>query len=327
VRAFSFAMVCFTLLFILNNILIFWFQWPGALAMVGQLGIAGFDAPNQPIEGGDYFLAGLQVLGYLLAVVLPIGYALKYSHRELRVDAALLGEVAAFIIRAAFWGVVMIGIVDAVISFLRVENFLSMFVGEQLTKDLGRSVFRGSWVHYPLLVLALVLAWFVRSLGFIWLCLLVVLAEFSIVITRFVFSYEQAFMGDLVRFWYAALFLFASAYALVNEGHVRVDVIYAHFGKHRKALVNLFGSLTLGIPLCWIILTMGMWKKTSSLNSPMVSFEISQSGYGLYVKYLMAGFMIVFAVSMIAQFCSYILGSLADLRDEAGAGEDRPATL
>jgi len=72
---------------------------------------------------------------------------------------------------------------------------------------------------------------------------------------------------------------------------------------------------------------MGMWTRASSLNSPMVSFEISQSGYGLYVKYLMAGFMIVFAVSMVAQFCSYILNSLADLRDEPGAGEDLAPTL
>ena len=74
----------------------------------------------------------------------------------------------------------------------------------------------------------------------------------------------------------------------------------------------------MGIPLCWVILTMGMWTKTASLNSPMISFEISQSGYGLYVKYLMAGFMIVFAVSMIAQFCSYLLSSLADLSEEPG---------
>jgi len=251
-------MVCFTLLFVFNNVLIFWFQWPGMLALLGQMGVGGVDAPDAPVEGGDLLLAGLQTLGYLLAVLLPVVYSLKNTHRELRIDAALLAEVAAFIIRAAFWGVVLIGIVDTIISFLRVENFLSAVVGEQLTRDLGRAIFRGSWVHYPLLLLSLVLAWFVRSLGFFWLGLLVVLAEFSIVITRFVFSYEQAFMGDLVRFWYAALFLFASAYALVNEGHVRVDVIYAHFGKHRRALVNLFGSLILGIPLCWIILTMGM---------------------------------------------------------------------
>ena len=56
-----------------------------------------------------------------------------------------------------------------------------------------------------------------------------VAAELLIVISRFIFSYEQAFMADLVRFWYGALFLFASAYTLLEEGHVRVDVLYAAF--------------------------------------------------------------------------------------------------
>ena len=82
-----------------------------------------------------------------------------------------------------------------------------------------------------MLLLGFVIAFFKQSLGFIWLTLLVVLSEFSIVISRFVFSYEQPFQGDLVRFWYAGLFLFASAYALVTEGHVRVDVLYTNFSK------------------------------------------------------------------------------------------------
>jgi len=165
----------------------------------------------------------------------------------------------------------------------------------------------------------LVVAFFVRSLGFVWLAMLVVFAEFQIVISRFVFSYEQAFMGDLVRFWYAALFLFASAYTLVNEGHVRVDVIYTGFSKRGKAWANVAGSLLLGVPLCWIILTMGMWGRGSSINSPLLSFEISQSGYGMYIKYLMAGFLVVFAVSMMVQFSSYFLSSVAVLRGESGA--------
>ncbi|GIT27404.1 MAG: hypothetical protein CM1200mP41_34480 [Gammaproteobacteria bacterium] len=118
---------------------------------------------------------------------------------------------------------------------------------------------------------------------------LVVLSQFAIVITRFIFSYEQAFMGDLVRFWYAALFLFGSAYALITEGHVRVDVLYAHFSARGKAWANGVGHLD-GPSLCWVILTTGMWGKGSSLNNPLLSFEISQQGYGMYVKYFMVGF-------------------------------------
>ena len=178
----------------------------------------------------------------------------------------------------------------------------------------------GVYVHVPLLLLSLVIAWFAKSLGFIWLALLIVIAEFQIVISRFVYSYEQAFMGDLVRFWYAALFLFAAAYTLVHEGHVRVDVFYARFSERKKAWANAIGSLALGLPLCWTILSTGMWQKGSSINSPLLSFEISQSGFGMYVKYLMAGFLVVFAVSMTIQFMSYFLSSVATLRNEPEAG-------
>ncbi len=52
------------------------------------------------------------------------------------------------------------------------------------------------------------------------------------------------------------------------------------------------------------------------MNSPLVSFEISQSGYGLFVKYLMAGYLVIFAVSMMIQFCSYLLQNLAVLTGE-----------
>jgi TRAP-type mannitol/chloroaromatic compound transport system permease small subunit len=167
-----------------------------------------------------------------------------------------------------------------------------------------------------------VIAYFSRSLGFIWLALLVVIAEFGIVLSRFIFSYEQAFMGDLVRFWYAGLFLFASAYTLVEGGHVRVDVVYASFSKRAKAWINTLGSILLGLPLCWIIMTLGMDTKQSSLIGPIISFELSQSGYGMYVKYLMAGFLLVFAVSMAFQFVSSILSNIAILVN----AKDAPAT-
>ena len=50
-------------------------------------------------------------------------------------------------------------------------------------------------------------------------------------------------MSDLVRYWYAALFLFASAYTLFDEGHVRVDVFYAGFKNKTRGFVNAFGSI------------------------------------------------------------------------------------
>jgi TRAP-type mannitol/chloroaromatic compound transport system permease small subunit len=195
-----------------------------------------------------------------------------------------------------------------------------------MTVDLGRSHYRGLYVHVPVMLLGVVIATFTRTLGFHWLALLVVAAELLIVFSRFIFSYEQAFMADLVRFWYAALFLFASAYTLLEDGHVRVDVLYAGFRRRARGRVNAVGSVLLGMTLCWTVLLLGMWTKSSIIISPILVFETTQTGFGMYIKYLMAGFLGVFGVSMMIQFVSLLFVSVADWRNEPGGQPDHHAS-
>ena len=120
-------------------------------------------------------------------------------------------------------------------------------------------------------------------------------------------------------FWYGALCsLFASAHTLLEEGHVRVDVAYAAFSEKTKGKVNVVGSILLGLLLCWTILIIGMAGKSSIINAPVFNFEVTQSGYGLYVKYLMAAFLGIFAISMMIQFVSYMFGAVADCAQRTG---------
>jgi hypothetical protein len=67
----------------------------------------------------------------------------------------------------------------------------------------------------------------------------------------------------------------------------------------------------------------GMGGRGNSINSPLLTFEVSQSGYGMYVKYIMAGFLVIFAVSMLIQFVSYLLYNVAVLT-EGEQHEDGP---
>ncbi|MEH6823627.1 MAG: TRAP transporter small permease subunit [Motiliproteus sp.] len=320
VRICAGAVVATALVFLLNNYLTFWREWPGLINFLAHQGWLAFAPLDQPLTAEALRLGWLQLGCYLAGVAVVVAYVTATPRRSLRLEADRLTAFSAYIVRVAFWGVLIIGLVDMLISLLRVEDLLLPLVGEALSQGLGRPHFRGLYVHFPLVLLSFVIALLARSLSFTWLALLVVLAEFQIVLFRFVFSYEQVYMGDLVRFWYAAMFLFASAYTLVHEGHVRVDVLYAHFGRRAKAWSNIFGLTCLGLPLCWIILTLGMWSRASSINSPLFNFEISQSGYGMYVKYLMAVFLVVFALSMIVQFCSYLLSNVANLRQEPDPG-------
>lgn len=324
-RMFALTTSAFGFIFVINAWLDFWHDFPGIENLVGQLGLLGFEAPRTPLDTGGVILALVQLSIYLIVAGLLFFYVRRTRGRSLTTDADKLSAIAAYIARAAFWAVLFIGIADAVISFLRVEGFLVTTVGKDLAQDLGRSSFRGEWVHFPLMVVALIIAWFNKSVSFVWLALLVVVAELQIVILRFVFSYEQAFMADLVRFWYAAMFLFASAYTLLHEGHVRVDVLYSGFGPRKKAWANAIGAVLLGAPVCWIVLTMGLANKFSTISGPLLSFEVTQSGFGMYVKYLLAGYLLVFALTMLLEFMAAFLRSAGVILKEPDALERQAA--
>ena len=303
-----------SLVYVINNFIIFNF---GAAGFLHTLNLGSFSGVEVPKTG---FSKQASIFGTIQTIIIfgIIGYLAyrAFSASKLRDDADLLDWISAYIIRAAFWAVLIVGLTDAVLSFLRVEGFHKVLFGETAGAAIALPSARGLYVHIPLMILAALIALRDKSVSLVWLALLVVVAEFLIVIARFIYGYEQTFMGDLVRFWYAALFLFASAYTLKEDGHVRVDVLYAGLKRKTKSTLNIIGIVFFGLPLCWLILARGMWGKSSLINSPMLNFETSMSGFGMYVKYLMAAFLIIFALSMIFQFTAYLLNSMADIEEK-----------
>jgi len=310
VRFFGWGMLAVLAAFLINNVLI-----------VGW----GFPSLRDYFSGGSGSLGFVPFAVYAACVLLAAGFVLMTPRRALRWDAMQIHRFNCYVIRACFWAVFLVGIVDATIAVLRVESLLDPYLSEQMVRDLGRVQFVAPNIHIPLIGVAIVLAMFTRTLGFQWLALMIVVAELAIVLSRFVFSYEQALMGDLVRYWYAALFLFASAYTLFDDGHVRVDVLYAGFGATKRGFVNTWGAILLGMSTAWVIIYIGFNGKQSIINSPVTNFEITQSGAtGMFIKYQMAAFLGIFAITMLTQFVSFFLESVANWRDQPGQREATP---
>ena len=261
----------------------------------------------------------INYLVYIATISLSLYQVYSSRLKSIREVANDIHKLNLYIIRSLFFAVLFVGVVDMLIALIRVEQILPIFFDRENVANLTRPSFIGTFIHLPLILLGFLLGRFSKTLGFIWLALLIVAAELVIVICRFVFSYEQALMGDLVRYWYAALFLFSSAYTLYDEGHVRVDVVYAGLSNKTKGLVNAIGSLVLGLSTCITIILVGFNGKAAILNKPVLVFEISQAGtVGMYVKYHLAFFLGVFAITMYIQFVSYFLMSIADFKGHSG---------
>ena len=311
-RLFGWFMIAALGAFLINNVLIVAYEMPTAVAFLTD----GFSLNGM-----------ITPAVYVTAFIIAAYYVLSNPDNALRYDAAKLHRFNTFVVRAMFWSVFFVGLADTIVAFMRVENVFTAWLGDEQGRAFGRNSFVAPYIHMPLIALGIVVAIFTRTLGFTWLALLIVAAELMIVLSRFIFSYEQAFMGDLVRYWYAALFLFASAHTLYEEGHVRVDLIYAGLNNRRKGSVNAIGTVLCGLTTSWVILIVGMAGKTSMINAPIRTFEVSQAGFaGMYIKYQMAVFIGLFAITMLIQFVSYYFDAVADRRDEPGRREISPVS-
>ena len=303
-RVFGWTIIGVLAAFLFNNFLTNWLGWPGVRILAN------------PSTGGHDPRIWLQVAIYAAAVLAAAAHVARTRDRSLRTDHQRVFGLNAVLIRAGFWAVLLIGLVDFTLAFLKGEQLLIGLVGAPLADTLGRAELRGAYVHMPLVAIGLAIALRTRVLALPWLVLMIVVAELLIVLFRFVFSYEQTYMGDLVRFWYAALFMLGCAYTLYEDGHVRIDLLYAEANPRRRGLVNAIGALVLGMPFCWLILSVGTAGRTGILNSALRTFEIEGVGDGMYILYLMTVLVGVFAVTLIIQFVSMMFGGMADVLGE-----------
>lgn len=145
-----------------------------------------------------------------------------------------------------------------------------------------------------------------------WLTLFMVLITFIIVVLRYGFNMGWIAMQESVLYMHGLVFLLGSAYTLKEGAHVRIDVFYQKYSTKTKALVDLFGTLFLLIPVCSFIFIV-------SYDYVMSSWDIMEkSGQpgGLPLVYLSKSFILIFSITLILQGISEILKSCITIQSE-----------
>ena len=146
-----------------------------------------------------------------------------------------------------------------------------------------------------------------------WLTLGMVVVTFTVVIFRYVFERGWVWMQELVVYMHAFTFLFASAYALRRDAHVRVDILYRPLSKHGKAMVDLCGNLLLLLPTSVAIL---YYAVPFALESWRV-LEGSKDGGGLEALFLLKSAIPVFCLLLILQALSSARRAVSVLNSSA----------
>lgn len=157
-----------------------------------------------------------------------------------------------------------------------------------------------------------------------WLAVLLVLAQLAVVVLRYGFSTSFIQLQESVIYIHATLFMLSIAYALLHEGHVRVDIFYAEMPARRRAWFDLVGVIVAVIPFTLLVL----WTCWPFVASSWRIGEGAIAYGGIPFQYLlkslipaMAALLLVAAIAHLCRCVLTIAKRRADHRGDAQAAE------
>ena len=157
--------------------------------------------------------------------------------------------------------------------------------------------------------------WIGRAVA--WLTLGMVLVEFVVVLSRYVFGLGSTLMQESIVYMHATVFLVCAGYALVYNGHVRCDIFYATASPRARAIIDIVGTFVFLLPMCALV----GWMAWPYVRASWAVMEISQEGrLGIPAVYLLKTLILVFPALLALQAVSLVLQSALFL---AGATPSR----
>lgn len=148
-----------------------------------------------------------------------------------------------------------------------------------------------------------------------WLAALMALVQFAVVIMRYVFAVGFIPLQESIWYMHGMLFMLGAGFALMVDGHVRVDVWYREAGPRRRALIDLLGTLVFLLPVAIAIIWLSWGYVINSWRVLEGSTEVS----GLPFIFLLKTTIWLFAGLLALQGVALALRALLTLTGRSDA--------
>ncbi len=160
----------------------------------------------------------------------------------------------------------------------------------------------------------------------IWLILIATLVSAINALVRKIFNTSSNAFLEVQWYFFAASFLLAAGYTLLNNEHVKIDVVYSRFSRRTQTQIDIFGFAVFLLPMCSAIL----WFAVPFFVKGYVSNEMSSNAGGLirWPVYAMIplgfGLLWLQGVSELIKRIAFLQGLIEDptlKKDEKSAEE------
>lgn len=125
--------------------------------------------------------------------------------------------------------------------------------------------------------------------------LLLVVNTVVVVTLRYGFNISITALQESIIYWHAIAIALGVSYTLLNDGHVRVDVVYRRLSVKTQATINIFGNILFLFPVSIFII----WVSYDYVYSSWVLLERSTENSGLPWVYVLKTFIPILGITLL----------------------------
>jgi TRAP-type mannitol/chloroaromatic compound transport system permease small subunit len=147
--------------------------------------------------------------------------------------------------------------------------------------------------------------------GVAWLTALMALVTVTIVVLRYAFNQGAIVLQESVIYMHGVVLMLGIPYALKENRHVRVDLIYARLSDRGRTLVDVVGHLLLLVPVCGFV----VYFSSAYVISSWRVLEGSPEVGGIQGIFLLKTLIPIMAMALMAQGLAETARGILKIRD------------
>jgi TRAP-type mannitol/chloroaromatic compound transport system permease small subunit len=146
--------------------------------------------------------------------------------------------------------------------------------------------------------------------GLLYILIILIVLIFSTVFFRYIFNISYVVLQEMVMYLHALIFMFGISYALKENSHVKIDVLYNILDRKTQRVISLVGLIFFILPTALFITYISIDMATQS----WLILEGSSEAGGLNLVFILKSLIPMTGVLIFLQAISELIKCMRDSR-------------
>ena len=139
--------------------------------------------------------------------------------------------------------------------------------------------------------------------GLLYILIVLIVLVFSSVFFRYIFNMSYIIIQEIIMYLHALIFMFGISYALKENSHVKIDVLYNTLNKKAQRVISIAGLVSFILPTALFIIYISIDMVTQSWTI----LEGSSEAGGLNLVFILKSLIPISGVLIFLQGISELI--------------------